>query len=98
MHRHHISYRLNIVVAVPGWYHWLIHVPASLGLSGTAWWTGTTGWGCVRYQNKRAKSIGLRWLLGYPNPIQMAMNLFAWLLWGHGWALCAGVAIALWIF
>ena len=95
MHRHHISYKLGLVVRIPAWYHWLIHVPGAFFMSGTAWWTGKSSWGCVRYQNLRAKSMGLRLVLGYPNLIQIVLNLIAWVIWGYGWAFCVGLAIAL---
>jgi hypothetical protein len=98
MHRHHISYKLNITVPVPSIYHWLIHVPGSLGLATTAWWTGQTGRGCVYWQNKRARQIGGdlgRLILGYPNPLQIALNFIAWVVWGYGWAFLAGLAIFL---
>ena len=96
MHRHHISYKLNWVVPVPHGLHFFIHVPCSLFMSGTAWWTGKNFRGCVYYQNRRAKALGLRWLLGYPNPIQALINLFAWCYWGNGlwWLLGIGGAIA----
>ena len=82
MHRHHISYKSpQVIIKVPAWYHWCIHVPGSLLLSGTSWWTGKPSQGAVYWQNRRAKGLGLKWLLGYPNPIQVLMHVIGWIAW-----------------
>jgi len=94
MHPHHISYKLGLVVRIPDWYHFIIHIPGSLFLSGTTWWTGKPGKAAVYYQNKRAKAMQMKWLLGYPNLIQIVLNFIAWVTWGYGWAFCIGLAIA----
>ncbi len=99
MHRHHLRYKSpQIIVMIPGWYHWLIHCPAAL----IFWpvtqheWNKPRGKGhAIRAQNKAARAMGVRPILGYPNPFQFILKVIAWIIWGGGWIVGVGVAMAL---
>ena len=103
MHRHHLRYKNpEIIIRIPGWYHWLIHCPAAL-----IFWPQTQHkWshpsrnpfdGAIAAQNKAAKSLGVKWLLGYPNLLQILLNTIGWVVWGGGYLFVLGIAIALFI-
>jgi hypothetical protein len=47
--------------------HWLLH-----GVAGGSLWMGKA----VTRQNRMAKRLKLRWLLGYPNPLQRALHMW----------------------
>jgi hypothetical protein len=55
------------LLPVSGLAHWLLH-----GVAGGSIWMGKA----VTRQNRLAKRLGLKWLLGYPNPLQRTLH--AW--------------------
>ena len=71
--RHHYTYkdygvnRYANTISVSKFGHWMIHCA---GLS------PIPGRGAVRRQNTLAKKLGLKLILGYPNPLQRALHLW----------------------
>jgi hypothetical protein len=74
-HLHHTTYaRYNNgeqlwvdLLPVCGFSHWLLH-----GVAGGSLWMRKA----VTRQNRMAKRLGLKWLLGYPNPLQRTLHMW----------------------